>query len=289
MLRLLEKDLAEFIDVDITREDAYHIKIGGRTAVSFGTNVHLVSLSEIYTPQQDMYTKLNSDGVTATPYESNLIDTTTWGAPIAEQQTMKVTGAVSTTTGTDTLNFLGHTFTVDNSGGNFDTAAKVIAHLADGGANETAIIDTWNGNNPKKEIASIVALDSNGNGTNDSLTITYKSTEGNVDIIEDTSSNGVIYADSVETVEGTAEDSLSYTLNNTYTITVTNGETLDWDINEDGNIDGGDIVNKDNAVRALVHKINQDNDLGNTITAYNGKYELDEDGNKILTTSTYSE
>ncbi|MEA2017764.1 MAG: flagellar basal body rod C-terminal domain-containing protein [Campylobacterota bacterium] len=407
---LLEKELAEYIDVDISDADSYTIKIGGRTAVSFGTNVHLVNLIEQYSPQQDMYTKLNADGVTKTPYESNIIEST-WGAsdavnvPTAEIQVVPITG-----TATGAVSFLG---TVIATSANFDTAEDTVNKIEnDAGAGGTIVSD-WNTANPTKRIDTITAVDSDGDGTNDAVAITYLDTEGDVDnittttpssgivfdttiesirgshvatsaiaevqtlkltgtiddgsgdaagtpksvhflgtavtaavmgdtatilagrisgdadiitnwnnnpsnankqiykitddgagnltityeshmgdvaIFDETSSVGMIYEQSVETVQGTQEESITYTLNNTYNITVTNGEVIYEsdgitiaDINGDGTGDTADTIDNFNSIKALVYKINTNSDTGGLITAYNGKYELAEDGTKILT------
>ena len=110
---LLEKELATYIDVDVSHEDNYSIKIGGRTAVSFGTNVHKVNLVETYSPQQDMYTKLNSDGVTQTPYESNIVDSN-WGTSLSslpttqEVQSVTISGGVTGTSAAESFSFLGN-------------------------------------------------------------------------------------------------------------------------------------------------------------------------------------
>ncbi|RLA83891.1 MAG: hypothetical protein DRG78_03015 [Epsilonproteobacteria bacterium] len=279
----LEKELAKYIDVEISRDDTYELKIGGTMAVRFATNVHALDLVEEYTPQQDAYVE---DRVL--PYSSNIVDTATWGtaAPIlpalqassniAEVQTLEITG-----TATDQVYFLGSA--VDSSATGDDattTATNIAADEANGGT----IISAWNTANPDKEIDTITSSGA-------TLTITYKASEEDVSNMDETSSRGIEFATSVETTQGTGEDSLTYTLNNEYAITVTNGETLldaagnPVDLNGDSVIDATDNVNNSNVIQALVYKINQDNDIGGTITAYNGKYELAEDGTKILTSN----
>jgi len=148
----LEQELAKYIDVEISREDSYELKIGGVTAVRFDTNVHSLNLIEEYSPQSDIYVK---DSVI--PYESSLIDKTTW----------------------------------DNT--------------------------------------------------------------------------------------GTTPDSLTYVLNNEISITIAYGDSVD--IDGDG-VD--EIVDEDNIVRALVAKINTNTNMLGKVTAYNGNYSIDNDGNKVL-------
>ncbi len=72
-----------------------------------------------------------------------------------------------------------------------------------------------------------------------------------------------------------AGDSVTYRLNNDddTTVTVTHGEV----------ITGFGTVDEENVVTALVYKINNDEELSGIVTAYNGQYSLDNDGNKILT------
>ena len=392
----LEKDLAKYIDVEISREDPYQLKIAGITAIRFGTDVNEIQFIEKYTPQQDAYIKVDSDGNTKTPYESNLIDST-WGENIPATSTQEVKKIPISGASTGQIEFLGRT--VPNTTAVPQTALQVINDIVTDSGN---IIATWNSANPGQEIApgGIVAVDLDADGTNDAIQITYLNTEGNVDdikgktqsgivigdsievtrggntstiseeqtlqltgtttnqayflgtaiagspvaggetaaqtatriaadgniitnwnndpanadkqiksitadtsgkltitykshmadvpIMEETSSRGISYAKSEETVKGAPEDSITYTLNNEYQITVTHGETIyeadgvtPADINNDGVADENDIVDKDNAIQALVYRINQDNYIGASVKAYNGKYEVDKDGNKI--------
>jgi len=419
---LLEKELSEYMDVEISRDDPYSLSIGGVIAVRFTTNVREVVLVENYVPQADAYAEVNS---TTGDLESNLIDST-WGSDIdlasitpetAEVQHIPLSGGLPTDSG-QSLEILGYTITgIDNSGGIYDSGDsarldnlitnqiltnsaaiiadwnsqpenvnKQIASLTsesstDGGdkdilvvtyetnpdslitgdvptieattsngltfdtsiemirggdtssksevqtlqldgittgkayflgtdidgsvANDTAaqtavkietdrtaIIDNWNNDpdNADQQIDTIVAnLDVNGDATGE-LTITYKSHMGDVSIIEATSSRGMTYNRSEETVKGAPEDSITYTLNNEYSLTVTNGETIFEsdgvtiaNINSDLESDQNDIVDKNNAIQALVYKINNDSNISDSVTAYNGKYELADDGTKILT------
>jgi len=69
----LEEELSKYIDVEISREDSYELKIGGTTAVRFDTNVHSLNLVENYIPQADVYTIPGTH-----PYKSSLINKDTW-------------------------------------------------------------------------------------------------------------------------------------------------------------------------------------------------------------------
>ena len=111
--------------------------------------------------------------------------------------------------------------------------------------------------------------------------------------ISKASSNGIDFAQSVETQKG-YNDSISYTLDNDQIVKIsydefvmddTDGDGTDdkIDLDGDGDIDDDDKIDHDNAIKALVYKINHDKDIGGKITAYNGMYELANDGSKILT------
>ncbi len=256
----LEQELAKYIDVEISREDSYELKIGGVTAVRFDTNVHALNLVEKYTPQNDKYIVKGS-----LPYESSLINTNTWNGDntTAEIQTMNVSG-----TATGQVSFLGH----------------AVANSADGDSNETTvdnivadkndIISNWNSNHPDREIENIEE-----GATADELKITYKDTEDDVSNIAAASSNGIDFDDSVEDTKGLV-DSITYVLDNEVTVRVAYGESID--IDGDGT---NETVDENNIVRALVAKINSNTDMLGKVTAYNGMYELDEKGNKILTSN----
>jgi len=268
----LEKELAQYIDVEISRDEHYELKVGGFTAVRFDTNVHSLNLIENYTPQKDVYAKLNNDGTTFVDpitgeYDDSLIPTTWTNTPIAEVQTIDISGVA-----TSSVSFLGHTVAGSTSG---DIASATVSKIL---ADDTNIINTWNTNHPDQQIASLAA------GTGDQIEITYEALEGDVPAIDNTESNGIIYTGSIE--DSTAinagkgkVDSLTYTLNNEFSLTVTHDE----DIYKEDGVTVDYTVNKDNALQAMVYKINQSKDIGSIIKAYNGQYELADDGSKILT------
>ncbi len=246
----LEKELAQYIDVDISREDSYLLEIGGVVAVRHDTNVHDLEVVENYQPQKDVYTFKDQPG-----YVSNIIDTTavTWddSDQIGEVQTLNITG---NTTGQ--VNFLG-TFVTGSVAG--ETAIQTASRIAA----DPAVITNWNTLYPDKEIDTITAVGAQ-------LTIKYKDTEGDVANIAESSSEGVTFITSSESTKGIA-DSITYTLNNDVSITVTVGETVN-----------GLVVDETNIIQSLVFKINDSDDMSKKITAYNGPYTIDSSGNKIL-------
>ena len=276
----LEKELAQYIDVELFREDSYELKIGGTTAVRFDTNIHTLNLVENYTPQKDVYVQTG-----VLPLTSNLVNTATWGTPKAEVQTLAVTGAVDDGSGdapgtAKTVHFLGTAIPGAVMG---DTAENTIDRIITDTLGANTIITNWNAANPTREIDTITKSSAG------ELTITYLNTEGDVPIIDSNYSQDITYANSVETVKGTGEDSLTYALNNEVSITVTNGETITdaagnpIDLNGDSVVDATDNVDNTNVIKALVYKINNSKNTLSDITAYNGPYELAADGSKILT------
>lgn len=274
----LEKELAQYVDVEITRGDSYELKIAGVTAVRFDTNVRQIQLVENYTPQQDVYIKADQYGTpsinaTTNDYASSF--TVPFGTSSAQEvQTLDING---TADASGEVIFLGTTLT-GLAGANGATVAAEIAVPA----TNAAIISNWNNNNPDREIDTITVA---GN----QVTITYLATEGDVPAIANSESNGIEFTGSLETTKGVRE-SLTYVLNNTYEISVTVGEIIyeaDGVTPVDFDNSGAPLgeVTEDNIIQALVYRINQDDDIGSTITAYNGRYELDSRGNKILTSN----
>ena len=78
------------------------------------------------------------------------------------------------------------------------------------------------------------------------------------------------------------KDVITYKVNNELEVSVMNGETLDFDADGDGTIDIGVTVDSSNYIRALSHKINTQTDISQLVTAYNGNYETDDEGNETL-------
>jgi flagellar hook-associated protein FlgK len=270
----LELELAKYIDVEISREDSYQIKIGGATAVRFDTNVHELNLIENYIPQKDVYALQNADGTTiVNPITRDYVSTvknsfSSFDTFVPEVQTMDLSG-----TATEPVVFLGTTVAGSLAG---DDALTTVTNIV---ADKLNIINTWNDAHPDQEIADIV---DNGGGQ---LLITYKDFEGDVPAIGNTQSNGIVFTGSLETTKG-VRDSITYTLDATHSVTVTIGEEIfEADGVTPADIDGlgNSIVTADNVIQALVYQINQHKDIGGKITAYNGNYEIDKKGNKILT------
>ena len=77
-------------------------------------------------------------------------------------------------------------------------------------------------------------------------------------------------------------DIVTYKLNNEFSVSVTMGESLtaDWD-NDSSTVDTTQTIDQNNLTRALVFKINSNADMKDSITAYNGDYTVDANGNKI--------
>ena len=84
-------------------------------------------------------------------------------------------------------------------------------------------------------------------------------------------------------------DKVTYRLNNTTSISVAYGDYVtdangnNIDLNADGTVDASDKIDKTNVVKALVYKINHTPGMTSVVTAYNGQYHTDQNGNKILT------
>ncbi|MDD4329711.1 MAG: flagellar hook-associated protein FlgK [Aliarcobacter sp.] len=75
-------------------------------------------------------------------------------------------------------------------------------------------------------------------------------------------------------------DIVTYKLNNESEVSVTMGEsiTMDWD--GDGSVTTEAVTNS-NLTRALVYRINSNPNMKDSITAYNGDYSIDANGNKV--------
>ena len=83
-----------------------------------------------------------------------------------------------------------------------------------------------------------------------------------------------------------ANDIVTYKLNNEHEVSVRMGESLsaDWD-NDESTVNTTQVVDINNLTRALVHKINSNSDMKSLVTAYNGDYSLDANGNKTTNNS----
>jgi flagellar hook-associated protein 1 FlgK len=122
--------------------------------------------------------------------------------------------------------------------------------------------------------------------------VRYDTNIHEVRIVEDNQTQKDVYASdsNISTLFDGAwgvGDSLTYSFDKDTKITVTYEEALDevslgYDVDGDGVIAGSFVVNSvDKIVRALAAKINTNSTTGNFVTAYNGQYSVDEDGNKI--------
>ncbi|PRM89854.1 flagellar biosynthesis protein FlgK [Aliarcobacter cryaerophilus] len=79
-----------------------------------------------------------------------------------------------------------------------------------------------------------------------------------------------------------ADDTITYKLNNEFSVSVTIGETIigDWDGDPNTALTTMTVDN-DNLTRAFMVKINSDPNMSKLVTAHNGEYTLDASGNKI--------
>ena len=78
------------------------------------------------------------------------------------------------------------------------------------------------------------------------------------------------------------DDTITYKLNNEFSVSVTIGESITGNWDGDPNTpDTTMIVDNDNLTRAFMVKINSDPNMSKLVTAHNGEYTLDASGNKI--------
>uniref|UniRef100_UPI0040488063 flagellar hook-associated protein FlgK n=1 Tax=Aliarcobacter sp. TaxID=2321116 RepID=UPI0040488063 len=86
-----------------------------------------------------------------------------------------------------------------------------------------------------------------------------------------------------------ANDIVTYKLNNEHEISVTIGTYLKDSNGNDVDLDGDnlpDLVDENNLTRALVYEINTNINTKSLVTAYNGDYSLDSNGEKVLNTTS---
>src|SRR5574344_403001 len=78
------------------------------------------------------------------------------------------------------------------------------------------------------------------------------------------------------------DDTITYKLNNEFSVSVKIGETITGNWDGDPNTpDTTMTVDNDNLTRAFMVKINSDPNMSKLVTAHNGEYTLDASGNKI--------
>lgn len=78
------------------------------------------------------------------------------------------------------------------------------------------------------------------------------------------------------------DDTITYKLNNEFSVSVTIGETITGNWDGDPNTpDTTMTVDNDNLTRAFMVKINNDSNMSKLVTAHNGEYTLDTSGNKV--------
>ncbi|MCT7519339.1 flagellar hook-associated protein FlgK [Aliarcobacter cryaerophilus] len=90
-------------------------------------------------------------------------------------------------------------------------------------------------------------------------------------------------SDFTKKVDYDAGDVITYKLNNEFSVSVTYGESItgNWDGDPTTPPDENMIVDNKNLTRALMVKINADENMSKYITAYNGEYTVDSNGNKV--------
>jgi flagellar hook-associated protein 1 FlgK len=74
-------------------------------------------------------------------------------------------------------------------------------------------------------------------------------------------------------------DIITFKIDNESSVSVQFGESMTFDLDGDGTVETI-TVDATNYVRALVNKINTSTDISQKVTAYNGPYSVDKDGNK---------
>lgn len=74
------------------------------------------------------------------------------------------------------------------------------------------------------------------------------------------------------------DDVVTYKLNNEFEVSVKIGDMIDFD--ENPLTANSEAITFDNLTRALVHKINLNANMKDLVTAYNGDYSVDSNGNK---------
>lgn len=92
---------------------------------------------------------------------------------------------------------------------------------------------------------------------------------------------------SFDGIMANANDKVIYELNDNMSVELTYGDAVydangtQLDLNGDGSVDALDVIDETNIVRALVLTINNDPQMSNVITAYNGNYTKDANGNPV--------
>lgn len=81
------------------------------------------------------------------------------------------------------------------------------------------------------------------------------------------------------------KDTIVFNLDNTNSVSVQYGESMNFDLNGDG-VAENVTVDETNYVRALAYKINSNTSLASSVKAYNGNYSLDENGQKVTDNSS---
>jgi flagellar hook-associated protein FlgK len=291
----LEKELSALVDIDVDRTDGdYQLKIGGAIAVRYNTNIREVNLVEDNTTQIDRFATEDANGTA--------IDSIANGRTF-EIQELVLTGASNNNMILDS----GITFTPNGESAialDYDeTEGKV---LIDGGINGTEPFKITQ----EGVLTFEVTAQSNGDSfdfkTGDTITITTDTDSDLTTFISGSanwtdngdgtytanSDNTVNFPDAGDSINvqrtvGTGlsdvDTTITYKFDNTHEVSVTFGDyVLDANGNQvDLDNDGvADQIDESNFIRALKYEINHNTYISEKVTAFNGNYQVDEDGNK---------
>jgi len=112
--------------------------------------------------------------------------------------------------------------------------------------------------------------------------VRYNTNIHNIEFIENYIAQKDVYVDSNnnstlvnKSTWNDSGDSVTVYINKDLSVTATYGES--YDIDGDGN---DETIDENNVVRAIVAKINKDPEISKLVTAWNGQYTIDNDGNK---------
>jgi len=136
----LEKQLSEYVDIEIDRTENYELRIGGLIAVRYNTNIHNVSVVEEYSPQRDLFSTDSSDNTIATALGTfDAFDTITY--KLDNTTTATVTfGDSITTDWDDDPSTADTTETVDNT-----NYTRALAYTINNTSGMNGVVTAYNG------------------------------------------------------------------------------------------------------------------------------------------------
>ena len=160
---LLEKDLAQYVDVTIDRtNEHYELKVGGEVAVRY-SNYRQLTVNEVYTPQKDRFTDASTGNDTI------LAQFATFGTGDSVTYELNNTHSVTVTYGESFTDLEGNAQTVDGT-----NLIQALTVKINGDANIADSVKAYNGN---------YSLDSDGNkvaytGTTDNFLLVESKLDG---------------------------------------------------------------------------------------------------------------